>query len=171
MTREWRSPRRKEPVMENKKNSEVMHTEFASIAADAGLKEAFEAIRKNLEGPPHSPGLVVLDKQGKCAGMLTMEDFMKELSMLYHDACDKPGQKDWADKFFNQCEIAGVRKISGIMSGKGMTVGSGDDFDKACEMILNGNLNFVPVVDESSKVVGIITRRMVLEDLGPRMFK
>jgi predicted transcriptional regulator len=157
--------------MENKKISEVMHTEFASINAENGLKEAFEAIRKNLEGPPHSPGLVVLDEQAKCVGMLTMEDFMKELSMLYHDACDKPGQKDWADKFFNQCEIAGVRKISNIMSGKGMTVGPDDDFDKACEMILDGNLNFVPVVDDRSKVVGIITRRMVLEDLGPKMFK
>jgi predicted transcriptional regulator len=157
--------------MANKKISEVMHTEFATINAEAGLKEAFEAIRKNLEGPPHSPGLVVLDERGKCAGMLTMEDFMKELSMLYHDACDKPGQKDWADKFFNQCEIAGVRKIANIMSGKGMTVGTGDDFDKACEMILDGNLNFIPVVDDSSKGVGIITRRMVLEDLGPKMFK
>ena len=157
--------------MGNKKISEVMHTEFATIGAEAGLKEAFEAIRKNLEGPPHSPGLVVLDEKGKCAGMLTMDDFMRELSMLYHDACDKPGQKDWADKFFNQCEIAGVRKISGIMSGKGMTVGSGDNFGKACEMILDGNLNFVPVVDESSKVMGIITRRMVLEDMGPKMFR
>jgi predicted transcriptional regulator len=157
--------------MAGKKNSEVMHKEFASIDAQAGLKEAFEAIRKNLEGPPHSPGLVVLDEKGKCAGMLTMEDFMKELSMLYHDACDKPGQKDWADKFFNQCEIAGLRKISNIMSGKGVTVAAGDDFEKACELILDRNLNLIPVVDQSSKVVGIITRGMVLEDLGPKMFK
>jgi CBS domain-containing protein len=157
--------------MENKKNSEVMHTEFATIGAEAGLKEAFEAIQKNLEGPPHSPGLVVLDEQGKCAGMLTTDDFMKELGMLYHDACDKPGQKDWADKFFNQCEIAGVRKISGMMSGKGLTVSAGDDFETASELILDRNLNLIPVVDQSSKVVGIITRRMVLEELGPKMFK
>ncbi|MEJ2725662.1 MAG: CBS domain-containing protein [Deltaproteobacteria bacterium] len=157
--------------MATKKNNEVMHKEFASIGAESGLKAAFEAIRQNLEGPPHSPGLVVLDKQGKCAGVLTMDDLMTELGMLYHDACDKPGQKDWADKFFNQCEIAGLRKISNIMSGKGLTVKGGDDFDRACEVILDRNLNLVPVVDESSKVVGIITRRMVLEELGPRMFK
>ena len=157
--------------MENKKNSEVMHGEFASIGAQVGLKEAFEAIRRNLEGPPHSPGLVVLDERGMYAGMLTMDDLMRELSMLYHDACDKPGQKDWADKFFNQCEIAGVRKVSEIVSGKGATVAAGDGFDSACEVILGQNVRMVPVVGEGSKVVGIITRRMVLEELGPKMFK
>jgi predicted transcriptional regulator len=156
--------------MENKKNSEFMNSEFASISGEAGLKEAFEAIKKNLEGPPHSPGLVVLGQQGKCTGMLTVNDFTRELGMLYHDACDKPGQKDWADKFFNQCEIAKARKVLDIMSGKGATVDAGDSFDNACELILGKNLKMVPVIDEHSKVVGIITRRMVLEELGPKMF-
>lgn len=156
--------------MENKRNSELMHSKFASINAEAGLKEAFEAIKKNLEGPPHSPGLVVLGQQGKYAGMLTVDDFTKELGMLYHDACDRPGQKDWADKFFNQCEIAKVRKVSSIMSGKGETVNAGDGFETSCELILGKNLKMVPVIDERSKVVGIITRRMVLEELGPKMF-
>jgi CBS domain-containing protein len=157
--------------MENKKNSDMMHSEFATIKVEASLKEAFEVIKKNLEGRPHSPGLVALDDRGKCAGMLTIDDFMKELGMLYHDACDKPGQKDWADKFFNQCEIVGMRKVSGIIRGKGATVSADDDFDTACELILGKNLNMVPVVSAGSKVVGIITRRMVLEELGPKMFK
>lgn len=157
--------------MAEKKNRDMMQTDFASIREDAPLKEAFEVIEKNLKGPPHSPGLVVLARDGRPAGMLTTDDFMKELSRLYSDACDKPGQKDWGDRFFNQCEIAGIEKVSGIMSAKGVTIGSEESFDKSCELILSKNLHLLPVVDQSSKVAGIITRRMVLEELSPKMFK
>ena len=158
--------------MSVKINKEAMNREFASISEDSSLKEAFEAIKKNLEGPPHSPGLVVLDKQGRCAGMLTMDDLMQDLGRLYRDACDKPGQKDWADRFFNQCEIAKLEKVSSIMSGKGIAVGSGANFDQSCELILSKNLPMLPVVEEGSlKAVGIVTRRMVFEELGPKMFR
>ena len=157
--------------MENKNNSEIMHKDFTLISAGAGLKEAFEAIQKNLEGAAYSPDLVVLDEQERCAGVLTVDDFSKELGMLYHDACDQSGKRDWADSFFNQCEIAGVRKVSEIMSGKDATVAAGDDFDTACQLILGHNLKMVPVVDKGSQVVGIITREKILQELGPKMFR
>lgn len=157
--------------MAEKKNRDIMQTSFASIHSEALLKEAFEMIEKNLEGPPHSPGLVVLDKAGKPAGQLTVDDFMKELNRLYLEACDKPGGRDWGDRFFNQCEIAGVERVSGIMSARGITVGVDDNFDSSCELMLSKNLHLLPVVDQSSKVVGIVTRRMVLDELSPKMFK
>jgi predicted transcriptional regulator len=158
--------------MIGKTNKEVMKVEFASIREDSSLKEAFEAIKSNLEGPPHSPALVVFDKVGRCVGMLTMDDLMQELGRLSRDACDKPGQKDWADRFFNQCEIARLEKVSGIMSGKDIAVGPEAGFDQSCELLLSKNLHMLPVIEKgSSKAVGIITRRMVFEELGPRMFK
>jgi predicted transcriptional regulator len=158
--------------MAEKTNKEMMVKDFATIGEDASMKDAFQAIRKNLAGPPHSPGLVVLHKNGRCAGVLTVDDFMRELSRLYGEACDKPGKKDWGDKFFNQCEIAGAMKASSIMSGKGIAVDSGAVFDQSCELILSKNLNLLPVIDAvTSKVVGIITRRMALEELAPKLFK
>ena len=66
-----------------KTNNEVMTRSFATISADALLKEAYSAILQNLSGPPHSPGLVVLDNSGKYSGLLTVDDFMKELARLY----------------------------------------------------------------------------------------
>lgn len=70
--------------MELKKtNSDVMIRDFATIKADASLKEAYNAIKKNLEGPPHSPGLVVLNNERNYDGVLTIDDFMGELSRLY----------------------------------------------------------------------------------------
>jgi len=154
-----------------KTNKEVMTPDFATISADAHLAEAYEAIKRNLEGPPHSPGLVVLGNDGKYAGVLTVEDFMKELGRLYRDACDKPGKKDWVDSFFSQCELAGIKKVSEIMSGNRLSIRAGESFEKSCELILYKKLHLLAVVDENSKPIGIITRRKVLMEIAPRLFK
>jgi predicted transcriptional regulator len=154
-----------------KTNSDMMTRDFSTIKADSSLKEAYNAIKKNLEGPPHSPGLVVLDKEGRYAGLLTVDDLMSELSRLYRDACDKPGKKDWVEKFFNQCELAGVKQASDIMESKRPSIGAGESFEKSCELILHKKLNLLAVVDERSRPVGIITRRKVLTELAPRMFR
>jgi predicted transcriptional regulator len=155
----------------NKTNREVMTRDFATVTADASLREAYDAIRKNLEGPPHSPGLIVLDKENKYAGVLTVDDFMRELSRLYRDACDKPGKKDWVERFFNECELAGIKQVSHLMSGKRQTIGAGDSFEKSCELILYKKLHLLTVVDEAARPVGIITRRKVLTELAPRMLR
>ena len=152
-------------------NKEVMTTHFSTIGADANLKEAYDAIKMNLEGPPHLPGLIVLDNKGRYAGVLTVDDFMQELRGLYRDACDKPGKKDWMEKFFNQCELVGIKKVSDIMSGKRLSIGTSDLFEKSCELILYKKLHLLAVVDENSKPIGVITRRMVLTEIASRIFK
>ena len=158
--------------MELKKtNKDVMTRTFPTIRADAHLKEAYDAIKKNLEGPPHSPGLVVLDNEGKYAGVLTVDDFMRELAQLYRSACDKPGKKEWLATFFSKCELIEFKKITEIMSGKRLSIKSSDLFEKSCELILYKKVNLLVAVDELLKPVGIITRRKVLEEVAPRMFK
>lgn len=152
-------------------NNDVMTRDFSTIKEDAHLKEAYDALKKNLAGPPHAPGLVVLDHEGKYAGVLTVDDFMKEIARLYRAICDKPGKKDWFEAFFNRCELIGIKKVSEIMSGKRRSLRGGEDFEKSCELILYKKLNLLAVVDENSKPVGIITRRKVLEEIAPRMFK
>jgi predicted transcriptional regulator len=155
----------------NMTNSEMMNRAFSTISAGALLKEAYGALKKNLEGPPHAPGLVVVDDKGKYAGVVTMDDFMKELARLYRSACDRPGRKEWLSSFFSQCEIIGYKKVSEIISGKRLTMRGGDPFEKSCELVLYKKLNLVVVVDDNAKPVGIITRRKVLEEVAPRMFK
>jgi predicted transcriptional regulator len=159
------------PMELEKRNNEVMAPDFSTISADASLKEAYASMEKNLQGPPHSPGLVVVNEKGKYAGVLTMDDLMNELRQFYRDACDKPGKGEWIAAFFNQCEILGIKKVSEIMSAKRLSIRSGDRFEKSCEWILYKRLNLLAVVDENSKPVGIITRRMVLREIGSRMFK
>jgi predicted transcriptional regulator len=154
-----------------KTNKDVMTPDFSTINADADLKEAFESIKKALEGSAYSPGLIVVEKEGKYVGVLTLGDFMNELRRLYRDACDKTEGEEWMARFFNECGIMGTRKVSEIMSGKRLSVKSGDPFEKACELILRKKIDLLAVVDEKSSPVGILTRRQVLTEIGPRMFK
>ena len=155
----------------DKSNHEVMTRKFATIGADATLKETYAAIKQNLEGPPHSPGLVVIDDAGQYAGVLTVDDFMKELSRLHSAACDKPGKAEWLASFFSKCELIPFKKVSEIMSGKHLSVQVGDSFEKSCELLLHKQAHLLVVVDDEGKPVGIITRRQVLEEVAPRMFE
>ena len=152
-------------------NNEAMTPDFSTVKADASLKEAYDALEKNLEGPPHLPGLIVVDPKGKYVGVLTVDDFMSELRGLYRDACDKPGKKEWMAEFFNQCGLVGIKKVSEIMSGKRLSIRASESFEKSCELILNKRLHLLAVVDENSKPVGVITRRKVLTEIASRMFK
>ncbi len=155
----------------NVTNSKVMNRNFATIRADATLKEAYAAIKQNLQGPPHAPGLVVIDEDGKYAGVLTVDDFLKELNRLHNAACDKPGRPEWLASFFSKCELIGFEKVAEIMSGKRLSVQGGDSFDQTCELILHKQAHLLVVVDEAGKPMGIITRRQVLEEIAPRMFE
>ena len=154
-----------------KTNQDVMTSDFSTIKADASLKEAFEGLKEMLEKSPHSPGLIVIENQGTYAGLLTLDDFMNELRLLYRDACDQTGEKEWMARFFTECELLEIRKVLEITSGKRLSVKSGDSFEKACELILHKKLDLLAVVDEKSMPVGIITRRQVLTEIGSRMFK
>jgi predicted transcriptional regulator len=155
----------------NEVNQNMMIKDFPTISADASLKEAYLAIKKNLEGPPHTPGIVVIDQNGKYAGLLTVDDLMQELSRLYRDACDKPGTLNWFEPFASQCELIGLKKVSAIMSAKRLAVQAGAKFEKSCALILDKKLSLLVVLDDKSQPVGIISRRKVLLEIAPRMFK
>ena len=154
-----------------KMNRDAMTSKFSTIGAGASVKEAYDAMKMNLEGPPHLPGLIVLDNKGRYAGVLTVDDFMHELRKLYRDACDKPGEKEWIAEFFNECGLVGIRKVSEIMSGKRLSIGANERFEKSCELILYKKLHLLTVVDETSKPIGVITRSKVLTEIASRMFK
>jgi predicted transcriptional regulator len=74
-------------------------------------------------------------------------------------------------RFFTECELIGSRKVYEIMSGKGLSIKPGERFEKACELILRKKIVLLAVVDEKSIPVGIVNRRQVLAEIGPRMFK
>lgn len=92
-------------------NNDVMTRDFSTIKADAHLKEAYDAIKKNLEGPPHAPGLVVLDHAGKYAGVLTVDDFMKELARFYSRLAISWGRRSGSRRFSTNASLSASRRF------------------------------------------------------------
>ncbi len=146
-------------------------SDFDTINRNASLKQAYDLLMKNLEGPPHRPGIVVVDDEGKYAGMYTIEDLSSDLNQFYKDACAKEGGRDWGDAFFNLCELAGVMKIGEKLVKRGRNLMGNSPFSKAVEIVLDKRVAMVAVIDETGACNGVITRAQVLKELEPKIFK
>ncbi len=154
-----------------KKCQDLAQTDFVTINREAGLKAAFELMMANIEGPAHKRGLVVVDGNGKYAGLFTIQDLAAELKLFYDSACAEAGPAGWGDSFFNACELAGVAKVGDkIKKRDGHLTGSSPMAD-AAGIIFDKGLPLVALVDDSGKCVGVITRARVFQELGPKMFK
>lgn len=154
-----------------KKCMDFAHTEFVTINQEAALKAAFELMMNNIDGPPHKRGLVVVDGNGKYAGLFTIQDLARELKLFYDSACAEAGPGSWGDAFFNACELAGVTKVGDkIKKRDGHLTGSSPLAD-AAGIIFDKGLPLVALVDDSGKCAGVVTRARVFQELGPKMFK
>lgn len=120
---------------------DVMSETFTSLSADLDMKSAIEKLM-------HSKisGLVVLDKDNQAVGFLSEKDCLRQaLDMKYHNA--EPG------------------KVSDYMTKYVTTFSEDDGLIEAVELFTRHYFHTVPVVNESQKVVGILTRRTLLEEV------
>lgn len=146
-------------------------SEFDTINKNASLKEAFDLMMKNIDTPPFRPGIVVVDDDGKYVGMYTTDDLARDLSKYYKDACAEEAGRGWADSFFNMCELAGVAKIGDVLVKRGRNLMGNSPFSKVIEIMLDKGVRMVAVIDETQACTGVITRRQVFKELGPKIFK
>lgn len=120
---------------------DVMTETYNSFSADSDMKSAIEKLMKT-----KISGLVVLDKNNVAVGFLSEKDCLRQaLDMKYHNA--EPG------------------KISDYMTKYVTTFNEGDGLIQAVELFTRHYFHTVPVVNEDKKVVGILTRRTVLEEV------
>ena len=150
---------------------DLARSEFDAINQNASLSDTFELIMKNLDGPPHKPGVIVVDDGGKYVGMYTTDDLARDLNRFYKDACAREEGRSWADSFFNVCELAGVTKVGDRIEKRGRNLMGNSPFAQAVEIIFDKRVSMVAVLDETHKCTGVITRRQVFRELGPKMFK
>jgi CBS domain-containing protein len=147
------------------------HTEFVTINQKAGLKETFELMMTNIEGPPHKRGVVVVDDDGQYVGLYTTRDLAHDLKRFYDSACAEARGGNWADSFFNVCELAGVAKIGDRIKKRNGKLTGASPLADAAEVVFDQGLPLVALVDDSGKCAGVITRARVFQELGPKMFK
>ena len=127
--------------MNNETISSIMNTKFASISSSALVIEAAKALVQN-----ETLGAVVLDVDGKLLGWISEQECLQvTIQVAYH----------------NQR----VATVEDIMSKDVLTVSASQSILSIAEKMITDKPKNYPVVDDSGKVVGIVTRRQVLKYL------
>ncbi len=125
-----------------------MTTEVITIEEDTSMMKAGQIMKEN--GISRLPVM----RNGKLAGIITDRD-IKEASP------SKATTLDVHELYYLLSEL----KVKDIMSRSIITCGQEDTVEKAAVVMLENNVSGLPVVDNSGKLVGIITKGDVFKVL------
>ena len=125
--------------------ADCMIKKFAHITADLPVVEAAGRLAKNA----HQGGPVV-DAQGVLVGWISEQECLRAaMQVVYH----------------NQR----VASVGQVMQREVITVTLDHDLMRVAENILNGQPTTYPVVDANNRVLGILTRREILQVLDRQL--
>ncbi|WP_415890653.1 CBS domain-containing protein [Neptuniibacter sp. SY11_33] len=127
--------------MDLQKVSDCMSADFAKITPNMPVAEATRNLtKKTLLGGP------VINETGTLVGWISEQDCLKvTVQVAYLD------QR--------------VATVNEIMSTDVLTIKTNDDLLSVAQQMLDAKPKTYPVVDESDKLVGVLTRRHVLDYL------
>jgi len=105
---------------------------------------------------------VVTDENGKAEGIITLYDVLEEI-VPYFLKIDK------SLNFFSSNELIDkekfkklkTKKAKDLMTKNPITVNVNDDFMKVITLMYSYNFDYLPVVDENKKVIGIVDKEAI----------
>ncbi|MGB0664608.1 MAG: CBS domain-containing protein [Pontibacterium sp.] len=121
--------------------SECMTSDFAHISPSMPVAEASaKLIKKEIAGAP------VIDEKGKLLGWISEQECLKvTLQVVYHNMR--------------------VATVEEVMRTDVVSIHLNEDPINVAQQMLGAKPKNYPVVDENDKVIGVITRRRILEML------
>jgi predicted transcriptional regulator len=125
--------------------AECMSKDFAKIGPNMPVAEATaNLIKKALLGGP------VVDEAGKLVGWISEQECLQvTIQVVYHNMR--------------------VAMVKDVMRTDVVTVGLNQDLLSLAEQMLDAKPKSYPVLDEDDKVVGVITRRHILNMLDAKL--
>jgi acetoin utilization protein AcuB len=105
---------------------------------------------------------VVTDENGEAEGIITLYDVLEEI-VPYFLKIDK------SLNFFSSNELIDkekfkklkTKKAKDLMTKNPITVNINDDFMKVITLMYSYNFDYLPVVDENKKVIGIVDKEVI----------
>jgi acetoin utilization protein AcuB len=105
---------------------------------------------------------VVTDENGKAEGIITLYDVLEEI-VPYFLKIDK------SLNFFSSNELIDkekfkklkTKKAKDLMTKNPITVNVNDDFMKVITLMYSYNFDYLPVIDENKKVIGIVDKEVI----------
>ncbi|MDI6816604.1 MAG: CBS domain-containing protein [Actinomycetota bacterium] len=144
---------------------EIMTTEVITFTPDLPVKEAAKILSEaNIDGAP------VLDEEGRIIGIVVESDLiMQEVRLhfpTYVQLLDGyiylPGSMNRFEKEFKKAVGA---KVKDVMSTDVVTIDAGATVEDAATMMVEKDINMLPVMAEG-ELVGVVSKRDLVKAIG-----
>ncbi|MCG6493923.1 CBS domain-containing protein [Kitasatospora sp. A2-31] len=140
--------------MQHRSVSDVMTREVVTARPDTPFKEIAALFHRN-----DITAIPVLDEQGRPLGMVSEADLIRKAAVLPDPEGRYPGRwLDAKDRARAEAETAG-----GLMTSPAVTARPGWSVPEAARVMDKHKVKRLPVVDEVGRVVGIVSRRDLLQ--------
>ena len=135
---------------------DIMEPVQETLSPSESLRDAVKKMRVARRGNGIGvKGLIVVDEDSNPVGMLSMHDILRAIMPSYLSLSEL-GEFTWDGMLEQMCRKVADRKVADIMSREVITVPEDAPLMECAELMVNHNLHRIPVVDSSSKVVGMI---------------
>lgn len=134
---------------------EVVHAEYATP-----FKEVARLLNRH-----RISGLPVVDEEDRVIGVISETDLMTRQALdTDHEARDRHLRLPWTRRGLHEAHRkASARTAGQLMSEPPVTVHADDTIAEAARTMAHRRVERLPVVDEEERLVGIVTRRDLLQ--------
>lgn len=140
---------------------DIMTTDVIAVATGDSVELCAKLMQEN-----NISGLPVLDEAGRVAGIVTEGDLIRRASRIkapgYLEILGGLIYLGSPKKFVDELQRAMSLEAGQMMSKNVISVKPDDSVEKAATLMVEKNISRLPVIDESSKLVGILSRRDIM---------
>ena len=139
------------------KARDIMEPVKDNLSPDELLKDAVNKMHKAWRGENRLgvKGMNVIDKEAKLIGMLSIKDVIKAVIPNYMEF-GEVGELAWDGMLEEMTNKAAEKKVSEVMTEEVITVTENTPVMKCAHLLINHDIQRLPVVNEEKKVVGMI---------------
>ncbi|TQK50019.1 BON domain-containing protein [Streptomyces sp. SLBN-118] len=146
--------------MKHMKIGALMVDDVVKVTYDTPFKEVAQLL-----GEHRISGLPVVDEDEKVIGVISETDLMAR--QAEEPALDEHGRPHWLSRLHiskaHDADKAHARTAGALMSAPAITVRAESTIAEAARTMAQRRIKRLPVVDEEDRLVGIVTRRDLLQ--------
>ena len=150
-----------------KQVNDIMTTEVITVSTGDSVELCAKLMQEN-----NISGLPVLNEAGRVSGIVTEGDLIRRASRVkapgYLEILGGLIYLGSPKKFVEELQRAMSLEAGQLMSKNLVTVAPEDTVEKAATLMVDKKISRLPVLDESGKMVGIISRRDIMGSLYSR---
>lgn len=143
---------------------EIMTGDVITVSTDESVEQCARLLQEH-----NISGLPVLDAAGKVAGIVTEGDLIRRASRVkapgYLEILGGLIYLGSPKKFVEDLQRAMSLEAGQLMTKDVVSVKPDDVVEKAATLMVEKKISRLPVIDEKEKLVGIVTRRDIMNSL------